>query len=191
MKGTPTAPRCGFSSQLVELLNKEGVSYSHFDILSDQTVREGLKDYSNWRTYPQLYVNGELLGGLDVIKELHQENEFLSKVPKECKKNESSGGSLDDRLKALIRKSPVMLFMKGSPAEPKCGFSRKAVGLLSGAGVEFGHFDILTDNDVREGLKKFSNWPTYPQLYAKGELIGGVDVMQELQDNGELVSTLK
>jgi len=191
IKGTPTAPRCGFSRELLELLNKEGVVYSHFDILSDQTVREGLKDYSNWRTYPQLYVNGELLGGLDVIKEMHQGNEFLSKVPKECKKNEASGGSLEDRLKALVRKSNVMLFMKGSPAEPKCGFSRKAVGLLSGTGEAFGYFDILTDNDVREGLKKFSNWPTYPQLYVKGELVGGVDVMQELQDSGELASTLK
>jgi len=189
MKGTPTAPRCGFSREIVELLNTEGVLFSYFDIFTDQTVREGLKDYSNWRTYPQLYVGGELVGGLDVIKELHQGSEFLPKIPKECKKNEA--GSLEDRLKALVKKSHVMLFMKGSPAEPKCGFSRKAVGLLNGTGVAFGTFDILTDNDVREGLKKFSNWPTYPQLYVKGELIGGVDVMQELQDSGEFVNTVK
>jgi len=187
IKGTPTTPKCGFSRELITLLNTEGVLYSYFDILSDQTVREGLKDYSNWRTYPQLYINGELIGGLDVIKELHQSGEFISKVPKDCKKTES----LEDRLKGLICKSPVMIFIKGSPSEPKCGFSKKAVGLLNGSGVQYGYFDILTDNDVREGLKKFSNWPTYPQLYVKGELIGGVDVMQELQDSGELASSLK
>jgi len=190
IKGTPIAPRCGFSRELIELLNKEGVMYSYFDILSDQTVREGLKEYSNWKTYPQLYMNGELIGGLDIIKELHQGGEFLPKVPKDCKKNEKVG-TLEDRLKALIQKSHVMLFMKGSPTEPKCGFSKKAVGLLNGTGEQFGYFDILTDNDVREGLKKLSNWPTYPQLYVKGELVGGVDVMQELQDSGELSSTVK
>lgn len=65
--------------------------------------------------------------------------------------------------------APVTIFMKGEPQQPRCGFSRKAIELLSKHKVKFAHFDILTDNDVREGLKKYSNWPSYPQLYVKGE----------------------
>ena len=78
-----------------------------------------------------------------------------------------------------------MLFMKGNPAAPRCGFSNKTVALLNGQGVKFESFDILSDNMVREGLKKYSNWPTYPQLYVKGELIGGLDIMKEMVESGD------
>jgi Grx4 family monothiol glutaredoxin len=75
---------------------------------------------------------------------------------------------LNERLKGLINSAPVILFIKGSPQEPRCGFSRQIVEILKNQNVVFSFFDILSDNEVREGLKKFSNWPTYPQLYAKG-----------------------
>ena len=78
-----------------------------------------------------------------------------------------------------------MLFMKGNPAAPRCGFSNKTVALLNEQGVKFESFDILSDNMVREGLKKYSNWPTYPQLYVKGELIGGLDIMKEMVESGD------
>jgi len=71
-----------------------------------------------------------------------------------------------------------MLFMKGSPTEPKCGFSKKITALLNTNNVEYQSFDILQDEEVRQTLKTFSNWPTYPQLYIKGELIGGIDIVQ-------------
>ena len=83
-----------------------------------------------------------------------------------------------------------MLFMKGNPQEPKCGFSRKMVALLDEAKIRFSSFDILTDQDVREALKHYSNWPTYPQLYIKGELVGGLDVVAELIEEDELKDML-
>ena len=98
---------------------------------------------------------------------------------------------LDAKLKRLVAQHDVMLFMKGDPDEPRCGFSRKASGLLKDAGVEFGSFDILSDEEVRQGLKTFSNWPTYPQLYGQGKLVGGLDIMQELAEAGELVDSLQ
>jgi Grx4 family monothiol glutaredoxin len=98
--------------------------------------------------------------------------------------------SLDDRLRALTHKAPVMLFMKGTPDEPRCGFSRTAVALLREEKVDFDTFDILSDEEVRQGLKKFSNWPTYPQLYGDGKLLGGLDIMKELKEEGELKSSL-
>ena len=97
---------------------------------------------------------------------------------------------LEDRLKALINKAPVVLFMKGTPDEPRCGFSRTAIDLLRNAKITFDTFDILSDEEVRQGLKKYSNWPTYPQLYGEGKLIGGLDIMKELNEEGELAESL-
>ena len=97
---------------------------------------------------------------------------------------------LEERLKQLIQQDNVMLFMKGVPTDPKCGFSRTMVGILNENGIKYGHFNILADNEVREGLKKFSKWPTYPQLYAKGKLVGGLDIVKELVQDDELKDAL-
>jgi len=97
---------------------------------------------------------------------------------------------LEERLRALTHQAPVMLFMKGTADAPRCGFSRQAIEMLQQDGISFSTFDILGDEEVRQGLKKFSNWPTYPQLYGDGKLVGGLDIMKELQEEGELASSL-
>jgi Grx4 family monothiol glutaredoxin len=105
---------------------------------------------------------------------------------------ESAGGnSILARLEQLVQEQPIMLFMKGNPNEPRCGFSRKVVEALKAEGLEYGSFDILSDEAVRQGLKEYSNWPTYPQLYAKGEFIGGCDIVLEMHKNGELNEVLQ
>lgn len=184
MKGTPEEPKCGFSKKVVEILKQENVEFNTFDILSDEQVRQGLKLYSNWSSYPQLYIKGELIGGSDIVLEMQKSGE-LNKVLAE-----KGIVSVNDRLKNLINSLPVMLFMKGNPDAPRCGFSSKVVNALKEEGVEFGSFDILADDQVRQALKAYSNWPTYPQLYYKGELIGGCDIIMELKNAGELKSTL-
>lgn len=190
LKGTPSAPRCGFSRQAVELLNEHKVPFGSFDILSDEDVRQGLKKHSNWPTYPQIYVNGELQGGLDILKEMAEEGSLLEQWNLQSSSN-SPATSLQDRLRQLVNRSDVMVFMKGLPSAPKCGFSRQLIELLDGAGVPYDAFDILQDDDVRQGLKTFSNWPTYPQLYVKGDLVGGLDICKELQESGELMDVLR
>ncbi|KAK7362854.1 hypothetical protein VNO77_04978 [Canavalia gladiata] len=187
MKGKPDEPKCGFSRKVVEILQQENVHFKSFDILTDEEVRQGLKVYSNWSSYPQLYIKGELIGGSDIVLEMQKSGE-LKKILHE--KGTLPAETLQDRLKKLITSSPVMLFMKGTPDAPRCGFSSKVVDALQTEGVSFGSFDILTDEEVRQGLKAFSNWPTYPQLYYKSELIGGCDIVMELRNNGELKSTL-
>ncbi|KAG6453360.1 hypothetical protein O3G_MSEX008106 [Manduca sexta] len=99
--------------------------------------------------------------------------------------------SLEERLKSLINRHKVMLFMKGNRDVPRCGFSRTIVQILNGIGVDYETFDILTDEEVRQGLKEYSDWPTYPQLYVKGELIGGLDIVKEMIASGEFDSVLK
>jgi len=92
---------------------------------------------------------------------------------------------LNTRLKALMEQDKVMLFMKGSPDTPRCGFSRKIVNILKDQGVKFSSFDILSDESVRQGVKIYNNWPTFPQLIVGGEFVGGLDIVQEMVDNGE------
>ncbi|KAL6641273.1 hypothetical protein ACP70R_019454 [Stipagrostis hirtigluma subsp. patula] len=187
IKGSPEEPKCGFSGKLVHILKQENIPFSSFDILSDDEVRQGLKVLSNWPSYPQLYIKGELVGGSDIVMEMHKSGE-LKKVLSD--KGVIPKETLEDRLKALISSAPVMLFMKGTPDAPRCGFSSKVVNALKKEGVSFGSFDILSDEEVRQGLKTYSNWPTFPQLYYKSELIGGCDIILELEKSGELKSTL-
>ncbi|KAJ9075097.1 glutaredoxin [Entomophthora muscae] len=101
--------------------------------------------------------------------------------------SEASSLDLNSRLKQLISQEHVMIFIKGSPQQPKCGFSRQLIEILKEQGIVYGSFDILSDDGVRQGLKKFSNWPTYPQVYVKGELIGGLDIIRELIDDSEFL----
>uniref|UniRef100_A0A1L8DU36 Putative glutaredoxin-related protein n=2 Tax=Nyssomyia neivai TaxID=330878 RepID=A0A1L8DU36_9DIPT len=97
---------------------------------------------------------------------------------------------LEERLKALINRHPVMIFMKGNRDTPRCGFSKQLIAIVNETGISYDTFDILSDEDVRQGLKTFSDWPTYPQVYAKGDLIGGLDIIKELVECGELKATL-
>ncbi|CAI6002078.1 unnamed protein product [Closterium sp. NIES-65] len=373
MKGTPSAPRCGFSSKVVSVLEKDlgsaaAGAYGSFDILQDEEVRQGLKVYSDWPTFPQLYCKGELVGGCDIVLQMHESGELKEVFAEKgvlggAGKGDAPGAvtaaaaaaadgqvdgakGLQERLKALLSSSPTMLFMKmiegtrlvfaflsslplipsshpflsslplipsshpflsslplipssllrylsgntggaavwvqpqgggcspgtpeeprcgfsrkvvdaltsegntagapvwvqpqgggcsqvrhgliacfppsspllpplfppsspplpplfpmacphglallsqGTPEEPRCGFSRKVVDALTSEGISFGSFDILTDEAVRQGLKELSNWPTYPQVYHKGELIGGCDIVFEMKANGELKAEL-
>lgn len=198
------------------------------DILSNQAIRQGLKDYGNWPTYPQLWVNGRLTGGVDIMEELRDSGELASILPSTqaatqatvapipptaappAKKHAapiemtSLTPELEARLKALVARSPVVLFMKGTAESPSCGFSDRMVKLLKDNGIQqFDDFDILTDAEVgfpilfpifllfrwrttflglqvRAGLKLLSNWPTFPQLYVHGKLVGGLDILQEM-----------
>ena len=191
MKGNATAPRCGFSRQAVELLQEEQIPFGSFDILSDESIRQGLKKYSDWPTYPQIYVNGELIGGLDILKETAEEGPLKEQWNiTSSSESANSPSSLDERLEKLVKRNDVMIFMKGLPSAPRCGFSRQLIEILDSTNVAYDAFNILDDDEVRQGLKKYSNWPTYPQVYVKGELVGGLDIIQELQESDELIDTL-
>ena len=91
-----------------------------------------------------------------------------------------------DTIQGEIDTNDVVLFMKGTPVFPQCGFSSMVVQVLSHVGVKFKGIDVLADDDVRNGIKEFSNWPTIPQLYVKGEFIGGCDIIREMFEAGEL-----
>lgn len=93
---------------------------------------------------------------------------------------------VNDRIRKQLADSPVLLYMKGTPDFPQCGFSAQAVAALRAVGAEFDTVNIFEEPEIREGLKQYSNWPTFPQLYVNGELIGGCDITLELYHSGEL-----
>lgn len=91
-----------------------------------------------------------------------------------------------ERIDEIVQNNEVVLFMKGTPLFPQCGFSGRAIAILDHLGVGFESVDVLQDREIREGIKEYSDWPTIPQLYVKGEFIGGSDIMMEMFENGEL-----
>ncbi len=98
--------------------------------------------------------------------------------------------AVTERVKAVIDGADVVLFMKGVPASPQCGFSAAVVQVLSQVGVPFDSVDVLADMEIREGVKAYSSWPTIPQLYVKGEFLGGADIVREMFQTGELKALL-
>lgn len=98
---------------------------------------------------------------------------------------------VQERIKRQVGENSVLLYMKGTPDFPQCGFSARAVAALNAVGAPFAFVNVLEDQEVREGIKKFSNWPTIPQLYVNGELIGGSDIVVEMYESGELKSLLE
>ncbi|WFD43485.1 glutaredoxin [Malassezia psittaci] len=107
-------------------------------------------------------------------------------LPANVELQNESPEDMERRCHQLMSRSKVMLFMKGHPNQPRCGFSQKTVALLREQGVEFDHYDILSDENVRQTLKKINQWPTFPQIIVNGELIGGLDILKEQIATGEL-----
>ena len=99
--------------------------------------------------------------------------------------------NVQEQIKNIVEENSIMLFMKGSPDFPQCGFSGRLVQILQACGVQFASADVLSDDQVRQGIKEFSNWPTIPQLYINGEFIGGSDIVTEMYESGELQAKLE
>jgi monothiol glutaredoxin len=99
--------------------------------------------------------------------------------------------AVKERIENLLNSNKIVLFMKGNPSFPQCGFSARAVAILRELNVPFESVDVLADEEIRQGIKEFGNWPTIPQLYVNKELIGGSDIMLEMYQSGELAGVVK
>ncbi|PCJ17117.1 MAG: monothiol glutaredoxin, Grx4 family [Candidatus Cloacimonadota bacterium] len=105
-------------------------------------------------------------------------------------KSRANGNTLNEELESMVNDNEILLFMKGNRQFPQCGFSAHVVGLISQYANKFVTVDILADQEIRQGMKEFSNWPTFPQLYVKGKFVGGCDIMTELEEDGEFKEIL-
>jgi len=98
--------------------------------------------------------------------------------------------NVEDKIKETVTNNRVVLFMKGTPQFPQCGFSSRAVQILNACGAQFAAVNVLSDMNIREGIKRYSNWPTIPQVYIDGEFVGGSDILMSMYQNGDLESKL-
>ncbi|GFQ97721.1 glutaredoxin-related protein 5, mitochondrial [Trichonephila clavata] len=98
---------------------------------------------------------------------------------------------MNDKLSDLVKKSKVVVFMKGVPEQPRCGFSNAVVQILNMHGVKYDSYNVLDDEQLRQGIKEFSNWPTIPQVFINGEFVGGCDILLQMHQKGELIEELK
>ncbi|CAF3867400.1 unnamed protein product, partial [Rotaria sp. Silwood1] len=155
MKGTPASPQCGFSRQACHLLDEHKIKYDYFDVLADENIREQLKKYSNWNICPQLYVGGELIGGLDIMKKMIENGDFELKLQQ----------------LNIVQQKDMRKYLETNITDYKT-------------------FDISQDENVRQKLKEYPSWQTYPQIYVNGQLIGGLDILKQLDEEGTLVQTL-
>ncbi|MDO3386515.1 Grx4 family monothiol glutaredoxin [Gilvimarinus sp. SDUM040013] len=99
--------------------------------------------------------------------------------------------SVVDTIKQQLSENPVILYMKGSPNAPQCGFSQRTSQAVMACGQRFAYVDVLSNPEIREGLKQYANWPTYPQLWVNGELVGGCDIVTEMYESGELKTLIE
>eukprot|EP01054_Gregarina_sp_Poly1_P002009 Gregarina_sp_Poly_1__2008@NODE_1527_length_3924_cov_82_479907_g1010_i0_p1_GENE_NODE_1527_length_3924_cov_82_479907_g1010_i0NODE_1527_length_3924_cov_82_479907_g1010_i0_p1_ORF_typecomplete_len340_score66_65Glutaredoxin/PF00462_24/5_4e03Glutaredoxin/PF00462_24/5e19Thioredoxin/PF00085_20/0_00056Thioredoxin/PF00085_20/5e03Thioredoxin/PF00085_20/2_4e02SH3BGR/PF04908_15/1_2e04SH3BGR/PF04908_15/0_021Thioredoxin_6/PF13848_6/1_9Thioredoxin_6/PF13848_6/42Thioredoxin_14/PF18402_1/0_081Thioredoxin_13/PF1840 len=133
-----------------------------------------------------LFINGEQVPGDKLDHDFE-----VDWLPKIVALNTEMNSRLNTRMKELINKSEVMLFMKGTKAAPFCKFSKEIVRIFNEAEIDFDYFNIFEDDVIREGLKKYSNWPTYPQVYVRGELIGGLDIIKQMMAESNGVAGLR
>ena len=162
------------------MLGQQGMLFSMFDLktypdLAAELFKKGSE------VLPQLWLEGSHWASGDALIEKLSTNSNESKLFHETLYMKN----IEDYLKALVNKSPVMLFIKGTPDFPQCGFSNTLLTVFDQQKVEYGHFNILADPLVREKLKGYSQWNTYPQVWIDGELVGGLDIVKELIENGE------
>ena len=123
------------------------------------------------------------------MKQMIENGDFELKL-KQQKTNEQEKDS-KKYLESLIRQAPLMLFIKGTPETPRCGFTKELINLLAKANItDYKTFDILQDENVRQKLKEYSSWQTYPQIYVNGEFVGGLDIVKQMNEEGTLVQTL-
>src|SRR5580698_8185075 len=118
-------------------------------------------------------------------------NPSISPAAAVCRHHEDWIMDVVEKIKAELNSAPVVLFMKGTPDFPQCGFSAQTAAALKAVGAQFKHVNIFEEPELREALKRYSNWPTYPQLYIKGELVGGCDIAMEMYHSGELKKLLQ
>lgn len=152
---------------------------------------EKLTKLCNVHSLPTVLImqNNEQQGKL-VGVDPRQMKKMLETFVQQKSQLKASKDQLTERLKFLVNKEKVMVFLKGSADQPLCGFSKKLMAILKSKNIKYGWFDILKDEEVRQALKQYSNWPTYPQLYVHGQLLGGVDVVVEMEADGDLDEAL-
>ena len=156
-------------------------------LLRDGNVVETVSGSSALKVTTAIEANTKRDGGAAATTDPSHASEGVNKSQETPLDPEKQKEELFKRLADLVKAAPVMLFMKGTPGSPQCGFSRQLVALLRENSVKYGFFNILADDEVRQGLKEYAEWPTFPQLWMDGELVGGLDIVSAIYHRSPII----
>lgn len=186
IKGTPAEPKWKFTRRLLAHLNNFELTFKSFNILEDERIRQWLKIYSNWPTYPQVYINKEFIGGIDVIDQLVEEKEFIEMVPKECKKLPPI-----DTFEEMLSSFDLVVLIDGTPESPSTDSSKALVESLSSNEIKYVsvNYSLLTD-DVKTHINTKYNVTEVPYIFIKREGFGNHETLLKCINDGNLETSI-
>ena len=196
MKGTPEKPYDGYQAQAIEMLDSMKLKYSCFDVVVESDVRELLKEHSRWNAFPQLFIHGKFAGGLNFIVENVTSGRMTHLVP-----TTEIMLPLREKIQRLMNKGTYMVFMNGRPLYPTCQNSRLMMDLFRNhypwvldnpkkPELALEHFDLSKEKEVQLMLFQCAKYAEVPQFYCDGKLVGGLELLEEMHEQGELLSIL-
>lgn len=186
IKGTPTEPKCKFTRRLLAHTNKYEVVFKSFNILEDQSIRQWLKVYSNWPTFPQVFINKKFIGGIDIIDELVEEGEFLDMIPKECKKLPPV-----ERFDQIIATSDVVVLIKGSVDSPIGDESQSLINTINENSIKYVAVDYdMLEDEVKEHIEANYSVKEPPFIFVKNEPFGNEETLLESINEGKLETVI-
>lgn len=170
------------SDDTKRFLQLKGLDFKLIDLKEVPSIKKGIQASTSEETQlPILFYEGKpLLAGQELLDKAKSDDNMKSIIDVSCYR-----GDTNSLLTRLVNMRPLMIFIKGTPSNPQCGFTRTLLGILDNLNLDYGFFNILQDEFIRENLKHYSNWKTYPQVYLKGELVGGLDIIKEMIEEGE------
>lgn len=175
IKGSPHDPFCKFSKAFINTLKETKIKYKSFDIFKDDLLRCYLRLYSGWKTYPQIYINSKIVGGVDKLNELVAKGEFMNLVPFECKRE-----GIVNAIHKLVESHKLIVMGKGNEETAKCKNTLKVYDILKKHGVKYELFDLLKDEMTKNVVKEIYDIGHFPAIFLNGKHIGGANKLQEL-----------
>ena len=186
IKGTPEEPRWKFTRRLLAHLNKFELKFKSFNILEDERIRQWLKIYSNWPTYPQVFINKQFVGGIDIIDQLVEENEFIEMVPKECKKLPPI-----ETFEEMLSSFDLVVLLEGTPESPSTDSSKSIIEILNSNSIKYVtvNYSLLND-EVKSHIKNKYNVSEVPYIFVKKEGFGNQETLMKCISEGSLESSI-
>lgn len=186
IKGTPTEPKCKFTRRLLAHVNKYDLTFKHVNILEEPRIRQWLKVYSNWQTYPQVYINKEFIGGIDIIDELVEGDEFIEMVPKECKKLPPI-----EIFEKMLHSFDVIVLIEGTPDKTTAESSKSIIKSLDDNSVKYVTVDYtILEQQVLDHIKNQHGVPEFPYIFLKTKPFGTEEALRKICEEGKLETVI-
>ena len=162
---------------MVEQLDNLEIKYRSYDVFFNQKLKEWLKYYANWPSFPQLYIYGKFIGGTEIMLQLIEHDDFMAMIPSECIRTNAI-----ERINTALNRSVVAIFIKGTKRKPFDGYQKEAIQILDQSKVRYTVYNVMNDPDLREILKEISRFPSYPQLFIEKKFVGGLNFLRQARD---------